>query len=70
MIAKIKKELEKNSGKKIHITINGSRNKVENYEGIIKDVYNNIFTIIQDNNEIKSFSYVDVLTKNIKIYYK
>lgn len=44
------------------------RNKTDYYEGIIKAVYPNIFTIIERTTE-KSFNYRDIITGDIKIKY-
>ena len=45
----------------------GSRNQSLKFDGIITDVYPAIFTITLSNNEIKSFSYSDVLIENLRI---
>lgn len=50
--------------KKIKIKVNIGRNKHEYYEGYIEKLHPNIFTI-KTNQGIKSFTYTDVLTKNV-----
>ena len=55
-------------GTKIIIVYNGSRNRKEKYNGILLAIYNNIFTIRTNTGELKSFSYIDILTKTIQIY--
>lgn len=65
----IKNEIEKNVGKKVIGKINMGRNKFENFEGIINASYPFLFTI-ESENEIKSFSYSDVLTKTIELKVK
>ena len=69
MIKKIKNEIANNLGNKVKIIYNGSRNKKEEYYGIIKEFYNNIFIIKLDTDEIKCFSYSDVLTNTIEIFF-
>jgi len=64
----IKKEINKNIGRIVRITVYGIRNKIDYYEGKIYKLYPNIFTIIY-NGEEKSFTYRDVITKDIKIKY-
>lgn len=67
----IKNEIIKNKGKKVKIIHNGSRNKVEIYEGYIYAVYPQIFSIMTNSNnyvQTRSFSYNDVLSKTIEIY--
>jgi len=69
MINKIKKNIEKNMGNEIKIIYNGSRNRKEEYLGVIREVYNNIFIVKLDTDEIKSFSYSDVLTNTVEIFF-
>ena len=64
----IKEEIKANLNQAVSITVYGMRNKVNNYIGYISGVYPNIFTIITDG-ESKSFSYVDIATKEIKVEY-
>ena len=45
------------------------RNQIEEFDGIIVDTYNYIFTI-QTINEVKSFTYSDVLIENLEIIKK
>lgn len=71
-IDQVKKKLNDNIGNRVLIKHNLGRNKYEKYHVIIKELYNYIFTVEmdeQDNKEIKSFSYSDVITKTIKIDY-
>ena len=64
----VKNEINKNIGKKVKITVHGMRNKTEFYEGNIYQIYPNIFTILSDYGE-KSFTYRDIITKDITIKY-
>lgn len=63
-----KNEINSKVGKKVYITVYGMRNKIDRYEGTIKNIYPNIFTI-DINGKEKSFSYRDIITKDIKIKY-
>ena len=69
MINKIKREIKQNVGNRVKILYNGSRNKKEEYIGLIKEVYPNIFIVEVQNSEIKSFSYCDVLTNTVEIFF-
>ena len=71
-IEKIKNKIKEHLGEEIEIKFNGSRNKIESYNAILKDVYNSIFTVQIKNeyNEVKSFSYSDVLTKTLQINFR
>ena len=44
-IEKIKNNIDSKKGNNVKVIYNGSRNKREEYEGIIKEVYNYIFII-------------------------
>lgn len=69
MIENVKNNIEELKGKEATIKYNLGRNKYEKYNGIIKETYNKIF-LFETNGIKKSFSYVDVLTKNVKIKIK
>lgn len=66
-INQIKSYLRTKVGSKIIVLYYGSRNKKEIYRGILFKLYNNVFTIKLKNGDIKSFNYVDILTKTIQI---
>ena len=69
-IEKIKENIKMNIGRTITIRYNGGRNKIEEYDGIIKDIYNFVFlveTINSNRKETKSFSYTDILTEALVI---
>lgn len=53
-------------GKEVSIKVNLGRNKEDKYNGIIDKMYDNIFTV-RDNNIIKSYSYSDILIKKVSI---
>lgn len=63
---KIKEQIENIKGKLVKIKINAGRNKYEYCEGIIVGVYPYLFTVKVDT-QIKSFSYVDILTKDVQL---
>ncbi|MCI6847797.1 MAG: hypothetical protein MR835_03005 [Erysipelotrichaceae bacterium] len=67
-IRQIKYYLASKIGAKIVVIYYGSRNRKERYEGVVYKLYYNIFTIKLNNGDIKSFNYIDILTKNIQIY--
>ena len=52
-IEKIKNNIDSKKGNNVKVIYNGSRNKKEEYEGIIKEVYNYIFIIIINNKTKK-----------------
>lgn len=66
-IRSIKKYLMTRIGCNIVVLYYGSRNRKEIYRGMLLKVYGNVFTIKLNNGDIKSFSYIDILTKTIQI---
>lgn len=65
----IRDKIKKNLNSYVTITVKGMRNKKQIYEGTLYKIYPNIFSIMTRNGE-KSFSYVDIVTKDILIKYK
>lgn len=71
-IQEIKHDLEQHLGKEAQIQYSLGRNKYESYQVTIKELYDYVFLVELKKHEkrIKSFSYVDVITKTIKIDYE
>ena len=67
-ISKVKKELLEHLGDVVSIKYSLGRNKYEEYEAIIKELYDYVF-LVECDNVVKSFSYIDIITKTIKIDY-
>ncbi len=63
-IEKIRLEISKYKGKEVFLKINIGRNRYENIIGVVQDIYPYLFTV-KVNDDLKTFSYVDVLTKNV-----
>lgn len=71
-VSQIKMDLCEHLGNKATIKYNLGRNKFEKYNVTIKELYDYIFLVECENSNstvIKSFSYIDVITKRIKIDY-
>ena len=62
----VKRKIQKLVNKKVIIKVNLGRNKHEKYIGVIEKVYFSIFTL-KTETTLKSFSYADLLTKEIII---
>ena len=67
-ISKVKKELLEHLGDVVSIKYSLGRNKYEEYKAVVKELYDYVF-LVECNNIVKSFSYIDVITKVIKIDY-
>ena len=65
----IKNDICKYVGNNIKVVHNEGRNKINEYNGKIVEVYPNIF-IVKVSDAKKSFSYYDVLTNTVKISFK
>ena len=66
-IKKIRSFLKTKVGSNIIVIYRGSRNRKEKNIGVLDKIYNNVFIIRCMNGEVKSFSYVDILTKTVQI---
>lgn len=69
MINKIKDDIKSKKGIELKFRFNGARNQIEEFDGIIVDTYNYIFTIktTDEKEELKSFTYSDILIDNLEI---
>lgn len=67
MIDNIKKVVKENQGVECSFRFHGARNHIDEFQGVIVDLYPAIFTIATENNEIKTFCYSDILTQNLEI---
>lgn len=67
-IQKIKENINENLGNKVRVVFNTGRNKIEEFDAIVKESYNFIF-ILKTENENKSFTYSDVLTHTVELHF-
>lgn len=68
--AKIREELENHIGKYATIRYNLGRNKYESYDVKIEKTFNHVFLVkLKDKEEVKTFTYTDIITKTVKINY-
>lgn len=69
-LTEIKNRIIEIKGKSIGISINRGRKKIDNYSGIIENIYPSVFTVkILNDNQLKNVtcSYSDVLCGDVKI---
>lgn len=72
-IEEIRASVQNNCGNMVEIRLDRGRNKVDVEKGVIKGAYSSIFTIQLDDesdekpNRILSFSYTDIITKDIRM---
>ena len=71
-IKRVKLSVDKNIGNKVKIRANRGRHKIDVTEGVISETYPSIFLVevankIDDTVQTVSFSYTDVLTKDVQM---
>ena len=70
---KIRASVQQQCGNKVLIQLDRGRNKVDIQEGIIQKAYPSVFTVlVQDEGAVSppqllSFSYNDIITKDIRM---
>lgn len=71
-IKNIKTNLEKNKGKILRFKFNGARNQTEEFFGTIENMYNYVFVVrlADTKQQVKSFSYADILTESLQVFVK
>lgn len=71
-IQKVKFSLDRNIGSRVKIRANRGRHKIDEAEGVISETYPSIFLVevfnkVDDTTQKISFSYTDVLTKDVQM---
>ena len=67
-VDKVRDEVKSQEGKILHFKFNGSRNQIVEFDGEIIETYHSIFVVkLVDDNNIKSFSYSDLITSSLEI---
>lgn len=71
-ILRVRSSVDQNIGNKVKIRANRGRHKIDVTEGIICETYPSIFLVevenkLDDTTQKISFSYTDVLTKDVQM---
>lgn len=71
-IDKVRASVSGQLGNRVMIQLDRGRNRVDIQEGVIQGAYPSVFTILIDEDEKKppqllSFSYADILTRDIRM---
>ncbi|CAM2837148.1 hypothetical protein IV48_GL000999 [Fructilactobacillus fructivorans] len=69
-LSKIKLFLDNHIGQEIHVTAQAGRKRTNEYDGVLSETFPAVFLITLDSDEKLgqvSYSYTDILTKNIEI---
>lgn len=66
-IEQVKTKILALKGREVEMNINRGRKKIDTINGIIKDVYPSVFTVVvkTQNSSLQTFSYYDVLCGNV-----
>ena len=67
-VSSVKREMLEHIGDTVKLKYNLGRNKYEEYEAKIKELYDYVF-LVDTNYGTKSFTYIDIITKVIRIDY-
>ena len=73
IIKKVRSSISQQCGNRVKIQLDRGRNKVDIQEGVIQEAYPSVFTILVDDErdtnppQLLSFSYKDVITKDIRM---
>lgn len=69
-IAQTKERVRRLQGVDVRLKVNRGRNNFVNVQGRVKELYPAVFTFEAEDTKspILTFSYVDVLTKNVRIF--
>ena len=70
-LANIRKDIENHVGEKVTLKANSGRKKILVNDGVIESVHPSIFVVRleNDNQRTVTYSYSDVLTKTVSLYY-
>lgn len=71
-IKRVKFSVNQNIGSKVKIRANRGRHKIDVTEGVIRETYPSVFLVevenkLDDTTQNISFSYTDVLTKDVQM---
>ncbi len=64
----VRASVREQCGNRVVIQLDKGRNKIDIQEGVIKGVYPSVFTVkFDDADQLVSFSYSDIITKEIRM---
>lgn len=72
-ISKVRASVLQQCGNRVKIQLDRGRNKVDIQEGVIQGAYPSVFTVLVDDErqenppQLLSFSYTDIITKDIRM---
>lgn len=67
MIETVKSKVRENVGKTCTFRFHGGRNQIDEFKGKITYLYPAVFTVLTEDDVVKTFSYSDVLIQSLEI---
>ena len=73
ILNKVRASVRQQWGNRVVIQLDRGRNKVDIQEGVIQGAYPSVFTVLVDDEreenppQLMSFSYTDIITKDIRM---
>lgn len=66
----VRERVERLRGTEIKLLINRGRNKFQEFDGVIENLYPNVFTVKAEEADtpVMTFTYSDVMTKAVRFY--
>lgn len=69
---RVRESVRQQCGSRVVIQLDKGRNKIDIQQGVIQEAYPSVFTILVDEQEsspsqLLSFSYTDIITKEIRM---
>ena len=62
----IKEQIASLKGQDIDLEVNIGRKRIKQFSGIIESVYPSVFTFVDINGNLKTYSYSDILCRDVK----
>ena len=72
-MSRVRASVHQQGGNRVMIQLDRGRNKVDIQEGVIQKAYPSVFTVLVDDEreenspQLLSFSYTDIITKDIRM---
>ncbi len=63
----IKEQIASLKGQGVDLEVNIGRKRIKQFSGIIESVYPSVFTFVDINGNLKTYSYSDILCGDVKI---
>ena len=73
ILNKLRSSVHQQCGSRVKIQLDRGRNKIDVQEGVIQKAYPSVFTVLVDDEtqdtppQLLSFSYTDIITKDIRM---